>query len=144
MRIKSFFIKFINVLCVCVILFGYQGFAKKRQEKIEAMEEKAGVYTANADSQVEGLYADGTYTGSAQGFGGIIEVQLVIENGKIVSAKATKADDETPDYFEQAETIFDEVIKKQSADVDVVTGATYSSNGIINGLKQALEEAEKN
>lgn len=143
MRVKSFFIKLINILCVCVILFVYQGFAKKRWEKIEAMEEKAGGYTVNVDSQAEGIYTDGTYTGSAQGFGGMVEVQIVIENGRIVSAKAVKYDDETPDYFKQAETIFDEVVKTQSMDVDVVTGATYSSNGIINGLKQALEKAEK-
>lgn len=144
MRTKSFFIKLINVVCICAILFAYQGFAKKRQDEIKAMEQKASTEMIKAgDNSTQSLYKDGTYTGSAQGFGGIVEVELVIENGAIALAKATSADDETPDYFKQAEIIFDEVVKKQSVDVDVVSGATYSSNGIINGLKEALEKAEK-
>lgn len=143
MRVKSFLIKLVNVLCICAILFVYQGFAEKRQEKIAAMEEKAGAQSESDNSQAQSLYADGTYTGSAQGFGGVIEVEIVIENGAIASARATNADAETPDYFKQAETIFDEVVKKQSVEVDVVTGATYSSDGIVNGLKEALEKAEK-
>lgn len=143
MRIKSFFIKLINILCICGILFVYQGFAEKRQGKIEAMQEKASAEAGGNLGQTNSLYTDGTYTGSAQGFGGIVEVELVIEKGTIISARATKADQETPDYFRQAEIIFDEVVKKQSVEVDVVTGATYSSNGIINGLKEALEKAEK-
>lgn len=142
MRIKSFFIKLANVLCICAILFVYQGFAERRQDKIAAMEEKAMAEAEENSTQTKSLYTDGTYTGSAQGFGGIVEVELVIEDGAIASARATNADNETPDYFKQAETIFDEVVKKQSVDVDVVTGATYSSNGIINGLKEALEKAE--
>lgn len=44
-----------------------------------------------------------------------------------------------------AATLLDDITKKQSTEVDVVSGATYSSRGIINAAKQALEEAnEKN
>ncbi len=145
MRIKSFFIKSVNVLCVCAVLFIYQGYAEKRQDKIAAMEKKAAAEPVKAEDnaiQTEALYADGTYTGSAQGFGGVIEVELVIEGGVITSAGATNADHETPDYFKQAEIIFEEVVKKQSVEVDAITGATYSSNGIIDGLKEALKKAE--
>lgn len=143
MRTKSFFIKLINIVCICAILFAYQEFAQKRQDEIKAMEKKASAEMMKTEeNSTKSLYKDGTYTGSAQGFGGIVEVEVVIEKGSIASAKATNADDETPDYFKQAESIFDEVVKKQSVDVDVVTGATYSSNGIINGLKEALEKAE--
>lgn len=143
MRMKSFFIKLINILCICTILFLYQGFAEKRQDKIAAMEKKASAESGNNFGKTDSLYIDGIYTGSAQGFGGVVEVEIVIDGGVIVSARATNADKETPDYFKQAETIFDEVVKRQSTEVDVVTGATYSSNGIINGLKEALEKAEK-
>lgn len=142
MRTKSFLLKLANVVCICVILVIYQGFVMQRQKKIEAMEEKAGAYAGNDNLQSKSLYEDGTYIGSAQGFGGVIEVEIIIEQGIIVSARTNSADNETPDYFKQAETIFDEVIKKQSAEVDTVTGATYSSNGIINGLKEALEKAK--
>lgn len=144
MRTKSFFTKLVNLLCICAILFIYQGFAEKRQDKITAMEEKANaerLEAARNSQQKESLYIDGTYTGSAQGFGGIVEVELVIKGGVIASARATSADKETPDYFKQAEKIFEKVVNEQSVDVDVVTGATYSSNGIINGLKEALEKA---
>ena len=145
MRTKSFFIKLVNLLCICIILFIYQEYAWERQDKITAMEEKASaemIQAAEKSAPKKSQYRDGTYTGSAQGFGGIVEVELVIEEGGIVSARATNADKETPDYFKQAEKIFEEVVKVQSVEVDVVTGATYSSNGIINGLKEALQKAE--
>ena len=50
-------------------------------------------------------------------------------------------DDET--FFKRARTVAENMVKKQTVDVDVVSGATYSSKGIIGAVKEALKEAEK-
>ncbi len=144
MRKKTFFIKLINIICICVTLFVYQEFAHRRLNQIKAMEEKAMNAQANIEKndKANSKYKDGVYNGSADGYGGVIEVELTIKNGQFISAKALHADNETPEYFKQAQTIFDEVVSKQTIEVDVVTGATYSSNGIIEGLKEALNKAK--
>ena len=88
-------------------------------------------------------YDNGTYSGSGEGFGGTIKVSVTIKSHKITTIAVTSAPDETPEYFEKAKGLLSDVIKKQSADVDTISGATYSSNGLIEAIKNALKEAEK-
>lgn len=47
---------------------------------------------------------------------------------------------ETDSFFQRAKGVIDEMLTAQSTDVDVVSGATYSSNGIIGAVKNALLE----
>ena len=71
---------------------------------------------------------------------GRLSLKLQIKSITVISAKQ-----ETKEYWNMAATLLDDITKKQSAEVDAVSGATYSSRGIINAAKQALEEAnEKN
>lgn len=85
-------------------------------------------------------YKDGTYTASAEGFNGDVTVTAVIKNGKIT--KLTSKNEDTPEFFNKAwKQIKSDVIASQSADVDTVSGATYSSGGIINAVKEILKEA---
>ncbi len=86
-------------------------------------------------------YKDGTYTGSAQGFGGTITVEVTIKNGKIKSVKIISASKETPSYLNKAKKLLNTIVKKQSTNVDAVSGATYSSNGIIKAVRNALDKA---
>lgn len=87
-------------------------------------------------------YKDGTYTGSAQGFGGTIKVEVTIKNGKIKSIKVLSASGETKSYFDKAKKLLNTMVKKQSTNVDAVSGATYSSNGIIKAVRNALAKAK--
>ncbi len=87
-------------------------------------------------------YKDGTYTGSAQGFGGQIKVQVTIKNGKISKIKVLSASGETESYFAKAKTVLDRIVAQQSTNVDVVSGATYSSNGLIKAVRNALSKAK--
>jgi len=82
--------------------------------------------------------ADGTYTGSGTGFRGETSVSVTIQNGYITSIKVTDyRDDER--YFTRAETtIINEILAGQTPDVDAVSGATYSSNGIMEAVSDAL------
>lgn len=86
-------------------------------------------------------YKDGTYTGSAQGFGGTIKVEVTIKNGKIKTIKVLSASGETTSYFNRAKKLLNTIINKQSTNVDAVSGATYSSNGLIKAVRNALAKA---
>lgn len=89
-------------------------------------------------------YRDGTYTGSAQGFGGLITVSVTIKDGKIAKLNVVSAAGETPSYLSRAMTVVSRILKSGSPNVDVVSGATYTSNGIINATKRALNKAAVN
>ena len=88
-------------------------------------------------------YEDGTYEGTAQGFGGPVKVKVTIKDGKITKVKIVSAAKETEEYLKKARELTKTIVSRQTADVDVVTGATYSSNGIINTVKNALSKAKK-
>ncbi len=90
-----------------------------------------------------GDYKDGEYIGSAKGFGGKITVKVTIKDGKITSIKVLSASGETKSYFTRAKAVIKAILKKQSTNVDAVSGATYSSNGIIKAVRNALVKAEK-
>lgn len=91
----------------------------------------------------EGGYLDGTYTGSAQGFGGYITVSVTIAEGKITDISIVSAPGETPSYLASARSVISAMLSAQSPNVDAVSGATYSSTGIINAVKSALSQAAK-
>lgn len=91
-----------------------------------------------------GNYADGTYEGSATGYAQDIKVNVTVSGGKISNIDIV-IHNETPGFYERAfEIVPQEIISKQSTDVDTVSGATYSSVGIINAVNDALSDAQAN
>mgnify|MGYP004512361571 CR=1 FL=1 len=89
-----------------------------------------------------GTWKDGTYTGSGKGFGGTISVKVTVKDGKIKSINVTSASGETASYFNKAKGIIPKMISGQTTNVDAASGATYSSNGIIKAVRNALSKAE--
>lgn len=88
-----------------------------------------------------GGYADGTYTGSGTGFGGTITVQVTVTDHKIAAINVVDASSETASYFANAQGVISKILASQSPNVDAVSGATYSSNGIISAVQSALAQA---
>ena len=86
-------------------------------------------------------YKDGTYEGSGTGFGGTIRVRVTISGGKIAAIDILEASGETASYFASAQGVISRMIAGNTPNVDAVSGATYSSNGILNAVKKALKEA---
>lgn len=88
-------------------------------------------------------YKDGTYTGSGTGYrGGTTKISVTVSDGKISSIQAISNQD-TPKFYQRAEgTIIKSIISKQSTSVDTVSGATYSSKGIMSAVTNALNEAK--
>lgn len=86
-------------------------------------------------------YRDGVYTASAQGFGGPITVQVTVQNDTITDISILSHDGETTSYFARARKVVSEILTTGTPDVDSVSGATYSSTGILNAVKRALAKA---
>lgn len=87
----------------------------------------------------ETQYADGTFEGSGKGHVDTIVLDVTIANGKIVDIE-TKQQNETPEYWEMAvPDMYNNIINKGDTDVDTISGATDSSNGIKDAVNQALE-----
>ena len=95
------------------------------------------------DEPEDGLYIDGTYEGFARGFKGFMYVSVLIENSRITSIDITKTQDDEP-FLTKSKTLIMTIISRQTTEgVDAVSGATYSSNGILDSVKKALDKARK-
>ena len=107
--------------------------------QIEELEEALkGADAKNTD----GCWKDGTYEGEGQGFGGKVVVEVTIESGEITCIEVKEAQKEDSAYLEMAKDIIEDIVDAQSADVDTISGATFSSTGIREAVTQALEKAE--
>jgi RnfABCDGE-type electron transport complex G subunit len=83
--------------------------------------------------------ADGTYTGTARGFKSDVTVEVVVSGGKITSLEIVSHDD-TPGISDNAvKGMPQRIIDAQSLEVDVVSGASMTSQGIINAVFNALK-----
>ena len=136
--------------CVVISLSGYQTKAsepskdKKQQVSDRVTEtetENAAENTQTATGSFE--LADGVYKGSATGFSGPVTVAVTIMDKKITSIDILSSTDDEA-FFNRAKGVIDRIIASQSFDVDVVSGATYSSNGIIGAVKNALTGEKDN
>ncbi|WP_304509461.1 FMN-binding protein [Anaerotignum sp.] len=91
-----------------------------------------------------GPYSDGTYTGTADGYRPGLTVEVVIENGYIASIEVVAHNEKNERFYgEPIQVIPQEIVAAQSTDVDIVTGATFTSNGIKNAVNNALASALK-
>lgn len=95
---------------------------------------------ASNTSMPAGTMKDGTYTGSAMGYNDNITVSVTVAGGKIASIVVMSEDDDEP-YFTNARAVISRILSQQTTNVDAVTGATYSSKGIMSAVAQALQKA---
>lgn len=138
--------------CVVISLSGYQTKAsepskdKKQQvsERVTDTETETENATENTQTATGSFdLADGVYKGSATGFSGPVTVAVTIMDKKITSIDILSSTDDEA-FFNRAKGVIDRIISSQSFDVDVVSGATYSSNGIIKAVKNALTGEKDN
>jgi uncharacterized protein with FMN-binding domain len=102
-----------------------------------------------AAASLGGLYKNGTFTGpSVNVYYGNVQVQVVVQNGKITNIQfldyphdrrtSQRINDQVMPWLTQ------EAIQAQSANVDLISGATLTSEGFANSLQAALLSAAKN
>lgn len=107
-----------------------------------AKEKTADSVKKTAENDAGGNFQNGIYTGTGEGYRGKVTVTVKVADGKITELVLDDyADDKS--YMERAENrIFQEMISRQNTDVDTVSGATYSSNGLIEAVNKALGNDE--
>lgn len=144
---KDFLIRSFCLAAVILILAGYNQVLKDRSKDEEITKLEAQVTKLQQEKEktvdIKGTYPDGRWEGGAKGFGGMITVLVTVENGTISEIEITSADGEDKAYLCMAEDIIPKIIEAQSADVDTVSGATFSSTGIRDAVSEALKQAEQ-
>ena len=150
MKYKNFLLRAVNLLLILGVLWQYQQVAlvraaavsQRRQEIAEVEAYNASVLQAQSTAQAEQSgYRDGTYEGSAFGFGDVIRVSVTIQNGKMTDIAVLDASGEDKPYYKQALPLLDEMLAVQSVEVDTVSGATLTAEGLIGAVEDALGKA---
>lgn len=150
MKHKNFILRVVNLLLILAVLGRYQqvavvraAAAAERQQEIREVEaynaslQKAAQEAEEAEAGIQ----DGTYEGSAFGFGDLITVSVTIKDGRITDIAVLDASGEDRPYYNQSLPLLDEMIDKQSTEVDTVSGATLPSEGLIGAVADALGKA---
>ena len=113
---------------------------KKSDSKKTSTKEDSEEDTAEDSS--DNVYKNGTFEGSGTGYGGTITVQVTLQDDTITDVSVTSAPGEDSAYLAQGENVINSIISGQSTDVDTVSGATFSSTGILEAVNDALTKAE--
>lgn len=156
---RGFWIKTVSLLGVVCVLAGYDKVLAAREKdeeiarlnaRVEAMEEflcsNMGTQAeeeTEKETKMDSIYADGEWEGEAQGFGGPVSVKVTVEGGKLTQIEVLSAEKEDQTYLSMAEAILPAMRQAQSPEVDTISGATFSSQGLKDAVMQALEKAEK-
>lgn len=150
MKHKNFILRVVNLLLILAVLGRYQqvavvraAAAAERQQEIREVEAyNASIQKAAQEAEeAEAGIQDGTYEGSAFGFGDLITVSVTIKDGRITDIAVLDASGEDRPYYNQSLPLLDEMIDKQSTEVDTVSGATLTSEGLIGAVADALGKA---
>lgn len=152
MKYKNFVLRLVNLLLILAVLWQYQRVAlvraaavAERQQQIDEVEaynaEILKAQQEEAEQETASGYKDGTYEGSALGFGDTITVQVTIQDGKMTDIAVLDASGEDKPYYNQSLPVLDKMLSSQSTEVDTISGATLTSEGLIDAVADALGKA---
>ena len=148
-RYQNFLLRAANLLLILAVLWHYQqvavvrtAAAAERQQKIDEVEAyNASILQAEQEAEAEPGLQDGTYEGSAFGFGDLITVSVTIQGGRMTDISVLDASGEDRPYYNQSLPLLDQMLSSQSTEVDTVSGATLTSEGLIGAVADALGKA---
>ncbi|MFV0362058.1 MAG: FMN-binding protein [Suipraeoptans sp.] len=140
---RTFIIRVINIVLVVVAITGYNFVVESRDAADETarLKYEAAQQKENPQS-VESKFTDGVFNGEGTGFGGTVSVDVTVINGEISQIDIIASEGEDAAYLEMAKDMIPEMLENQTANVDTISGATFSSSGIKEAVEAALEEAE--
>ncbi len=133
--------KVINLMLVVFMIFAYNKVveAREQEERIDKLQYELDQLKVETEADEEtGLYTDGEYEGEAKGYGGNIRLKVKVESGYITSLDIISAEKEDSAYLDEASNVIEDIIESQSTDVDAVSGATFTSVGIMDAVDDAL------
>ena len=165
-KYQSFITKLLSLVLICGVLYHYQSIAAARaavaaenaaavaeaeaynreiaaenQRREAAAAGESGAAGSETGAETASVYKDGTYEGTGTGYGGPITVSVTIESDVITTFEVLSHDGEDPAYYSQAEALTETVLQQQSTEVDTISGATFSSRGILEALNDAVDKA---
>lgn len=114
----------------------YTAHAYSKQE-IQAVEVQIP-----SDLQLDGNYADGTYTGRGKGYNDYVHVEIDVQNNQLTRILVTEHVEDEPYIYWTINGYIPDMLRSQSLDVDVVADATATCVAIRKAVKQALGKAE--
>ena len=125
--------------CIGVSLSGYQAPVYEAQAQTKETKTTDAEEAKKTESKAKGSFdlADGIYKGTGTGYAGEVTVAVTIKDKQITAIDILSSSDDAA-FFNRAKAVIDRIIAGQTLDVDVVSGATFSSNGIISAVKNAL------
>ena len=151
MKDRDFILRTVNLVLILGVLWQYQNTAllradavAQRQKEIKEVEVwNASVLQAQQEAEEEKPTGpkNGTYEGSAYGFGDLITVSVTLKDGKMTDISVLSADGEDKPYYMQAVSVLNEMLNAQSTEVDTVSGATLTADGLIDAVADALGKA---
>ena len=151
MKYRDFILRAVNLVLIFGVLWQYQNTAllradavAQRQREIKEVEAwNASVLQAQQEAEEEKPTGpkDGIYEGSAYGFGDLITVSVTLKDGKMTDISVLSADGEDKPYYKQAVSVLNEMLNAQSTEVDTVSGATLTADGLIDAVADALRKA---
>ena len=126
----------LKITLIVVLLIGFAGFLgfQKLNRDLEHLKEYS------FETQYPSQWKDGIYIGEANQFPIKVKVEVNIHNQRITTL--TLLENQTGEV-QSAVGILDHVLDAQTLDVDVITGATYSSILILKAIEDALEKADE-
>lgn len=154
MKYRNFILRTVNLVLIIGVLWQYQNTAllraaavAQRQQEIKEVEAwntsvlQAQQAEQKAEEEKPAGPKDGTYEGSAYGFGDLITVSVTLKNGKMTDISVLSANGEDKPYYKQAVSVLNEMLEAQSTEVDTVSGATLTADGLIDAVADALGKA---
>ncbi len=90
------------------------------------------------EQKEKGNYKDGVYIGVGEGFRGTTEVQVTVEDGYIADITILSFRDDREFFHKAQSAVINAILTEQTADVSTVSGATFSSNSIMDAVADAL------
>ena len=114
----------------------------KTESDSKSSDSKKSTAAEETSDDSDNVYKNGTYEGSGTGYGGTITVQVTLQDDTITDVSVTSAPGEDSAYLAQGENVISSIISEQSTDVDTVSGATFSSTGLLEAVNDALTKAE--
>ena len=151
MKDRDFILRAVNLVRSLGVLWQYQNTAllradavAQRQKEIKEVEAwNASVLQAQQEAEEEKPTGpkDGTYEGSAYGFGDLITVSVTLKDGKMTDISVLSANGEDKPYYKQAVSVLNEMLNAQSTEVDTVSGATLTADGLIDAVADAMGKA---
>ena len=132
--------RYISLILVVFVSLGIYGYMLGAADHARDESTKSVAESEDASKEPAPVVEDGIYSSTCFGYAGDITVEIKVENGEVVDISLPDYGDEE-DYKHFSEDVIEELKKDPLADADTVSGATFSTQAVIDAYNDALKKA---